>query len=247
MPPTEPERSLALDLEQTGSGEKARTVARVAVVGTWGLTRDGGHATITTDCASPAALHHEVERLHGELDDVLARGSAGFGGRAHSAAKQRFARGASKAAEPAGSRTKRLSLSWCVADVMTREVQTVDANELVSVAKVLMDAGAFRHVVVVGDDGMIEGVLSHRDLYFGPLAWSIGQGKVAYEKLLSASRIKDVMHTDVTTIEATAPLQEAAALMREQKIGCLPVVDGDRLVGLVTEGDFVNLVADAER
>lgn len=130
---------------------------------------------------------------------------------------------------------------------MTRDVKTVGPNDPATAAKTLMEAGGFRHVVVVDEEGAIEGVLSDRDLFFGPLAWSIGQGRAAYQKLLSASRVKDVMHGDVATIEATAPLQEAAALIRERKIGCLPVVEGDRLVGLVTEGDFAQLVAEASR
>jgi CBS domain-containing membrane protein len=248
MGETERDKSLDVDIERVGSGDKASQVARVAVVGTWGLTRDGGHATITIDCSSAAALEREVERLHGELDDALARGSAALGKSARSAAKQRAARGSSKARnpQPATSPEKpRLSLAWSVADLMTRDVRTVGANDPVAAAKALMDSGGFRHIVVVDEEGAIEGVLSHRDLFFGPLAWSIGQGRAAYEKLLNASRVKDVTHGNVATIDATAPLQEAATLMRERKIGCLPVVEGDRLVGVLTEGDFVELVAQA--
>lgn len=249
MGETERDKSLDLDIERVGSGDKASQVARVAVVGTWGLTRDGGHATITSDCSSAAALEREIERLHGDLDDALERGSAALGAR--STAKQRAKRGSSRAGKPesaTASREKsRLSLPWSVADVMTRDVRTVGANDPVTAAKALMDSGGFRHVVVVDEEGAIEGVLSHRDLFFAPLAWSIGQGQAAYEKLLNASRVKDVMHGDVATIDATAPLQEAAALMRERKIGCLPVVEGDRLVGVLTEGDFVQLVAEASR
>ena len=98
---------------------------------------------------------------------------------------------------------------------------------------------------MVGEDGAIEGVLSQRDLFFGPLAWSIGQGAAAYEKLLNASRVKDVMHANVVTIDAATALTEAAALLRDKKIGCLPVLEADRLAGLITEGDFVAWVADA--
>jgi CBS domain-containing membrane protein len=250
MAETKQDRSLDLDLEGMGRGEKAREAARVIVVGTWGLTRDGGHSTITSDCTTASALQREIDRLHGELDDVRERGCTALGESADNAAKQRAARGSSKAAEPgpASSREKpRLTLAWTVADVMTQEVKTVGPNDPVAAAKALMDAGSFRHVVVVDEDGGIQGVLSHRDLFFGPLAWSIGQGKTAYEKLLQSSRVKDLMHGDVATIDSGAPLQEAAAVMREQKIGCLPVLSGDRLVGLLTEGDFVALVAEANR
>jgi CBS domain-containing membrane protein len=242
------ERSLDLDLEDSGRGAKARRVARVAVVGTRGFTRDGSHATITYDCESAAALEREVGRLHGELDDALERGSALLGAKSRSAASRRPARGRDGAAARANAAERqrpRLSLSWSVADVMTREVRTVGPNQPVAEAKAAMESGGFRHLVVVSEDGAIEGVLSHRDLFFGPLAWSIGQGLTAYEKLLHSARVKDVMHSDVVTIDSAAKLQEAAALLRERKIGCLPVVEGDRLQGLLTEGDLVALVADA--
>jgi CBS domain-containing protein len=55
--------------------------------------------------------------------------------------------------------------------------------------------------------------------------------------------VEEVMVHEVETVEPTAPLSEAAALMLENKFGCLPVVEGDRLVGILTESDFVRHVA----
>ena len=249
MGDTDKERSLDLDLDETGRSDRARRVARVAVVGTRGFTRDGRDATITADCESAAALEREVARLCGELDDALARGREHLGVKGRGAKGRRAAQtqpGASSASNDAGERKKpRLSVPWTVADLMTRAVRTVGPNETAAAARAAMDQGGFRHLVVVGEGGEIEGVLSHRDLFFGPLAWSIGQGRKAYEKLLESSRVKDVMHTDVATVDPATPLPEAAPLLRERKIGCLPVVEGDRLVGILTEGDLVALVADA--
>jgi CBS domain-containing membrane protein len=243
---TTEERSLDVDLDRTGRGDKARQVARIAVVGTTGYTRGGSDATITVDCQSPAALEREVGRLHAELDDALERGCKSLDGEARTSASRRSARTPRVAKGAALERARpSLSVPWTVADLMTRAVSTVGPNEPVAAAKQAMDAGEFRHLVVVGDDGAIEGVLSQRDLFFGPLAWSIGQGLTGYEKLLNASRVKDVMHRDVVTIDAATALPEAAALLRDRKIGCLPVVEGDRLAGLLTEGDFVAWIADA--
>jgi CBS domain-containing membrane protein len=247
MKDPEPERSLALDLEKTGRGEKERTVARVAVVGTRGFTRDGSDATITSDCANAAALEHEIARLHGELDDALERGRAVLAGEAHQVASRRPSPSRPDPLLTGDSERKRpqLTVPWTVADLMTRSVRTVGPNEPVATARAAMEAGGFRHLVVVAEDGAIAGVLSHRDLFFGPLSWSIGLGKKAYESLLETARVKDVMHSDVVTVDPATPLRDAAALLREHKIGCLPVVEGDWLAGLVTEGDLVALIADA--
>jgi CBS domain-containing protein len=245
----EREKSLDLDTETTGRGEKSQSVVRIAVVGPQGCTRDGSAATITADCATPAALEREIERLREELEDALQRGRSALGGASARRARPRPAPAASSRKQPRASAPERpkLAIDWTVADVMTREVRTVGKNDPLSAAKALMDEGRFRHLVVVDAENAVEGVLSHRDLFFGPLAWSLGQGLAAYEKLLDASRVKDVMHEDVVTIEGSATLQVAAARMLERKIGCLPVTDGVQLVGLLTEGDFLQRVAGANR
>jgi acetoin utilization protein AcuB len=75
------------------------------------------------------------------------------------------------------------------------------------------------------------------------LAWSLGYGLKAHEQLLATSSVKDVMAGHVVTVDSDAPLAEAATLLREHKIGCLPVVAGDALVGIRTEGDGLALLA----
>ncbi len=75
------------------------------------------------------------------------------------------------------------------------------------------------------------------------MAWSIGYGRKAHEQLLATTPVKNVMASDVVTVDRDSPLAEAAALFREHKIGCLPVVAGDALVGILTEGDFLALLA----
>jgi CBS domain-containing protein len=132
-----------------------------------------------------------------------------------------------------------------VADVMTRDVHTLGPNDRLALAEELMKQGRFRHVVVV-DDGRVVGVVSQRDIFHGALAWSLGQGRRAHETLLASSAVKDVMASNVVTVDPQAVLAEAAALLRDHKIGCLPVVAGDELVGILTEGDFLALLARRE-
>jgi acetoin utilization protein AcuB len=121
-------------------------------------------------------------------------------------------------------------------------VRTLGPNQRLSVADELMKQGRFRHVVIV-DEGRVVGVVSRRDIFHGALAWSLGQGGKAHETLLTATPAKEVMASDVVTIDPGASLGEAAALLRKHQIGCLPVVAGDELVGILTEGDFLALLA----
>jgi CBS domain-containing protein len=130
-----------------------------------------------------------------------------------------------------------------VRDLITREVRTLDPNDRLSVADELMRLGRFRHAVVLDDQHELAGVLSQRDIFFNALSWSLGQGASAHQKALEAVVVKEVMRADVTTIGPEASLAEAASRLREHQIGCLPVMDGDALVGILTEGDFLALLS----
>jgi CBS domain-containing protein len=131
-----------------------------------------------------------------------------------------------------------------VKDLMTGVVETLGRNERLSIADRIMRLGRIRHLPVVDDDGQtLVGLVSQRDLFRGALATALGYGVSAQSKLMESLLVKDVMHTDVVTTTAETSLRDAAQVMAERKLGCLPVVDGDRLVGILTEGDFTAYVA----
>ncbi|MAG31281.1 MAG: hypothetical protein CL908_10390 [Deltaproteobacteria bacterium] len=129
-----------------------------------------------------------------------------------------------------------------VADVMTREVATLDANDNLSIADDVMALGRIRHMPVVDADGSVVGIVSQRDLLRGALARALGYGEHAQKKLYAMLRVKEVMSYDVVTLPPSAPLREAARMMTERKIGSVVVVEGEKVVGILTEGDFVRLV-----
>jgi CBS domain-containing protein len=65
----------------------------------------------------------------------------------------------------------------------------------------------------------------------------------AQSRLLGALLVREVMTADPITTTPDTPLGQAAAIMLRRKVGCLPVVEGERLVGILTEADFVAHVA----
>jgi CBS domain-containing protein len=71
----------------------------------------------------------------------------------------------------------------------------------------------------------------------------LGYGTSGQDRLMHLLLVKDVMSTPVETIGPDALLSEAATRMIDQQVGCLVVVDGERILGLITEGDFVRHVA----
>jgi CBS domain-containing membrane protein len=133
-----------------------------------------------------------------------------------------------------------------VADLMTKEVVTLDANDTLNVADDVMGLARIRHMPVIDGDDSVVGLLSQRDLFRGALARALGYGEFAQKKLYGMLKVKEVMTNDVLTVAPTTPLVDAAKIMTDRKIGCLVVIEAERLVGILTESDFVRLVLSEE-
>lgn len=126
-----------------------------------------------------------------------------------------------------------------VGSLMSSELLSVEQNQKLSTVEDVMRMGRVRHVLVVDEDGELVGVVSQRDLFLGGLLRALGYGSRAKEHALDTLRVKDAMKTELVTTSPDTSLESAARLMAEKKIGCLPVLEAGRLVGILTEGDFV--------
>ncbi len=125
-----------------------------------------------------------------------------------------------------------------VRDIMVKEVATLDINDELSLANDIMRLGRIRHLPVV-DGGRLVGIVSERDLFRSSLAQALGYGTKTTREIMKTLSIKDVMVPEVVTIAPDAEACDAVQLMLDKKIGCVPVVDKDRLVGLITETDIL--------
>jgi CBS domain-containing protein len=231
------EANIELNIDRVGPRDGGEEAARLVVARACGFTRDGGSPTLTDDCTTYRMLEAEAQRLRAEIDAALASARARFEGRKVEGFAAKREKGP-RAAKPAAAKP-RIETGLEVRDVMTRKVRTVNRNDRLSVADELMKLGRFRHIVVLDDDGIVVGVVSSRDIFHGALAWAVGFGKAAHEKSLASYPVKQVMTTDVVTVAPGAELREAAAIMCEKKIGCIPVVDGRELVGIITAADLL--------
>ena len=128
-----------------------------------------------------------------------------------------------------------------VKDFMTTEVSILGRNDTLDLADNVMALGRIRHLPVL-EEGRVVGVVSQRDLFRSALAVALGYGERAQKTLLKTLRVKEVMSEPAITISAEATIREAARLMVEHKIGCLPVVEGSTLVGIVTETDILRYI-----
>jgi CBS domain-containing membrane protein len=131
-----------------------------------------------------------------------------------------------------------------VGELMTKHVATVDPNDKLAVADDVMRLGRFRHMPVVDEDGLVVGLVTARDLFHGALLKALGYGTRAKQQAMESTLVKEVMTSTVVTTTPETRLAEAARVMRDKKLGCLLVMKDEKLVGILTEGDFVALAAE---
>lgn len=124
-----------------------------------------------------------------------------------------------------------------VRDRMSSHPVTIRADADYKKALILMQDHAMHHVPVLDAGDKLVGVLAERDVLLALAHY-----------LQSAIEVAEVMHRNVVTAAPDMPITEAAMLMVNNKIGGLPVIDGDqRVVGIITETDiftaFVELLS----
>jgi CBS domain-containing membrane protein len=130
-----------------------------------------------------------------------------------------------------------------VRDLMTSNVVTVQHDDSVATAYELMLENRFRHLVVLNEEGDLVGLLTHRDLLRHALIERPELPLGLQRSILKRLQVEEVMTSEVETAEPGQWLSEAAQMMFENKYGCLPVVEDSRVVGILTESDFVRFFA----
>jgi acetoin utilization protein AcuB len=130
-----------------------------------------------------------------------------------------------------------------VADWMTRDVVTVGPQESVAHAMHLMRDRGIKHLPVL-EHGRLVGVISDRDIKaFTPSkATALDVYEINY--LLAKATVREAMGRQLTTTAPDTPVEGAALVMLEGNIGCLPVLEGEALVGIISDRDIFRALVD---
>lgn len=139
-------------------------------------------------------------------------------------------------AEPGSQHETILSRITRVEQIMTTDLFTVNQDELIDLVANVMDWQHIRHVPVEDNDHRLVGLVTHRSL-LRVLGRGMLEGK---NRTLPVSAI---MHTDLITVPPEESTRRAIEIMRSNRIACLPVVRHGKLVGIVTERDFLQIAA----
>lgn len=134
-----------------------------------------------------------------------------------------------------------------IAAIMTRDPRTIDADASLDEAVELMDEGDLRHLPVLRG-GAWAGVVSDRDL-LAATGWLPGRVRAIFQDPaeIRDARVGDLLHDPAMRVAPGDDLWSVAVEVVVQRIGCLPVLEGQRLVGIVTEMDLLRAFAELRR
>jgi CBS domain-containing membrane protein len=125
-----------------------------------------------------------------------------------------------------------------VRELMSNVVETLSVGDDLAAARRQLERGHIRHLPVVDGDERVIGLITHRSILE---AW-VSHGHPNRERVRDVAKdvpIEMLMEKSVRTVSPDTSAAEAAAILEEHKFGCLPVVENGKLVGIVTEADFV--------
>lgn len=130
-----------------------------------------------------------------------------------------------------------------IRDLMQKDVVTVDAAAHLDVAEELMRMDRIRHLPVVSD-GRLVGLVSQRDLFRAALSSAIARSPQDEQRWLARIPVRQAMTREVLSAHPDADVGHAVEMMLRERVGCLPVVEEGRLVGLLSETDCLRRLAE---
>lgn len=136
-----------------------------------------------------------------------------------------------------------------VEELMTSNVYTVEPHDLIDRVFFLIHYEKVRHLPVV-EKGKVVGMVSDRDMYkaLGPKSNSnaIEANKSGTELHVIPKKVQNIMRRGIISISPDSLASDAAALMAEHKIGAVPVVQNDKLVGILSSTDILKVFSKIE-
>jgi acetoin utilization protein AcuB len=142
----------------------------------------------------------------------------------------------------AAARSLDLTRVMLVRDLMQADVATLKAHDHLDLADDIMRLGRIRHMPVVDGDRVV-GIVSQRDLFRAAISSVLRLRPAAEREWLAKIAVREVMSTEVISVTPDTTIRTAVGRMIEKRIGCLPVVENGRLVGLLSETDCLGHLA----
>lgn len=129
-----------------------------------------------------------------------------------------------------------------VAEIMTREPYTLSPDDNLATARQMLAEHHIRHIPIISTDGNLIGMVSQRDvLAAGDTNVLNEAGEGSRDSYVALSSI---MTAPVQTADESSSLRGAAMHLLKHKLGCLPVLRSGKLIGIITDSDFVAIAVN---
>ncbi len=129
-----------------------------------------------------------------------------------------------------------------VAEIMTREPYTLSPDDNLATARQMLAEHHIRHIPIISNDGNLIGMVSQRDvLAAGDTNVLNEAGEGSRDSYVALSSI---MTAPVQTADESSSLRGAAMHLLKHKLGCLPVLRSGKLIGIITDSDFVAIAVN---
>lgn len=125
-----------------------------------------------------------------------------------------------------------------VRNIMTENVETLRLGDTIDLAHTVLALRHIRHLPVTDEQGFLRGLVTHRDLLRTMAEIYERKGSEEDTALIP---VDNMMTRELITVEPKTAALEAAEIIFHEKLGCVPVVEGGRLLGILTEADFVRI------
>lgn len=128
-----------------------------------------------------------------------------------------------------------------ISELMTSPVYSLRETDTLQSARVLMDQKRIRHVPITTGNNVFRGLITNRDVLANTISHLADIDQATQNEIDAGIPLQEIMRTDVRTVSSQDSVKDAANILYNNKYGCLPVVDDGKLVGIVTEADFLQL------
>jgi len=131
-----------------------------------------------------------------------------------------------------------------VKDRMTPNPETVTTDTSLKGALDLVRSKPFRHLPVVDESGKLVGIVTEKSLVYASPTPTTTLSVFEVDYILSRTKVGQVIQGPVVTVRPDLPIEEAARMMIDHRIGCLPIVEEDKLVGIISDTDIFRVFVE---
>ena len=131
-----------------------------------------------------------------------------------------------------------------IKDVMTTQLITIESTGSLESARQIFEKNQIRHIIVIDGDKLV-GILSNHDLLRVSFGDTYGDDQTTVDDaIVNMLTVKDVMRHDPIFISPDSSIEDAIFVLLNRRFHSLPVVDNNKVVGIVTTTDFLKLLIE---